>query len=208
MRDMTNTKRVAEAALLVLTVGCNSTVTTHDDGAGGTGGGGAGECTLPLPGADFSFVVENTGTSQLSLKLGCGSTIPIVLATPDGALGIGPGNANTCEFDCEMVYDGFEAWGCSDCGPGVGEELPPGGEVTITWDRRYYVDHVAPAECSGHEDGNGCGLGLPAEAEHITSGVLTVCDDPYADGYCWGANEIAIPFTIDLTQDSLIIEVP
>jgi len=189
----------------------------EDDGSGRSGAGGAGDagdggaeplsCELPVPGADFNFTIRNVGTRELSLSYECGATMPIFLQTPDGERGIGAGNAGFCEVPCDIVYDGYQNWGCSDCGPGYGDALPPGEETTITWDRRYYVDHTAPAGCSRNEDGNNCSLGLPARAGEVTSGRLEICTDEQANGYCWGGDVEVVPFTIDLNADSLVIEV-
>ena len=125
------------------------------------------------------------------------------------ARGIGTGNANSCEIGCGLVYDGYVAWGCSDCGPGEGAELGPGETVTIPWDRRIYVEHVAPTTCSGHEDGNGCALGQRLAAEASTSGTLTVCNDgdTWEAGYCYGENREVIPFSVDLTTNQVVIAV-
>jgi hypothetical protein len=42
---------------------------------------------------------------------------------------------------------------------------------TFRWDRRIYVPHTVPAECSGHEDDNFCALGSKVDPE-VDRGVV------------------------------------
>lgn len=199
-------------SLLAATMLCacgGSTQLFDGDGGGapGAGGGGAAPtCELPASGADFVFTIRNVGTRELVLSFGCGSTMPILLDTPDGERGIGEGNADFCAVPCELVYDGFENFGCSDCGPGQGEPLMPGTEVSIDWDRRYFVEHDAPPACTGHPDANSCSLGIVARPGEVTSGRLLVCPNDTPSGYCFGEDE-SVPFTLDLGQNGLVIEV-
>jgi hypothetical protein len=120
--------------------------------------------------------------------------------------GIGAGNADGCEVNCESVYEGYSNWGCSDCGPGVGKELLPGATVDIPWDRRLYAAHVAPAACSGNEDDmNNCALGTLADAS-LTEGTLEICPGEGNYGYC-GSDAETFDFKIDLNSDELRINV-
>ncbi len=194
----------ASTALLA----CGTSV-VEDTGAGGQGGGqgGAGggpDCTIEPPGAAFQFVIRNVGNRELGLTFGCGETLPIVIDTAAGPRGIGAGSGDYCEVSCDAVYDGYENWGCSDCGPGGGTALLPGGLVTIDWDRRVYIPHEAPAACTGHESGNGCALGVPPG--DATSGTLTFCTDSQSAGYCYGDEE-SLAFALDLGLASVIIDV-
>jgi hypothetical protein len=203
---------IVSATFALTTIACGGSTTVFADDDGGAGGQAAGgnapvSCDLPVPGKTFTFTIRNTGTRELGLSYACGATMPILLDTPDGERGIGAGNAGFCEVSCDDVYDGYENWGCSDCGPGYGDALPPGGEVTITWDRRYYVEHEAPAACSGNAEGNACSLGKLALASEVTRGHLDVCTSDGVDGYCWGGDVETFDFDIDLSADALVIEV-
>lgn len=212
---MSSTKnRVASVACAAIAwMGCGGDVTLEGGagpGGNGAGGGSAGgssvDCSLDGPGAPFTFVVRNTGTRQLRLTYGCGTDYPITLTTPDGDLGIGPGNADGCEVSCDSIYAGQSSFGCSDCGPGSGDLLPPGGEVTIDWDRRTYVAFTAPAECSGHPENNSCALGSQL-ANGTYPGALAVCNDQdmFGAGYCSDTSLELVPFNLDLSASTLEI---
>ena len=195
---------------LALTAACGATVVADDGGpgggaVGGAGAGGGAECAIDAPGTSFSIIVRNVGMRTMNLFYGCGTDYPIRLETPNGSLGIGPETADFCGVDCANVYAGESNIGCSDCGPGYFGDLAPGSEQTIRWDRRIYTTHVAPAECSGHPDGNNCALGtiLPVG---VYSGQLTVCTTPELGTFGCGGPE-PVPFQLDLATDSLVIEV-
>jgi hypothetical protein len=82
--------------------------------------------------------------------------------------------------------------------------------ATIGWDRRVFVAHEAPAECSGNDTGNGCALGLAVEPGSVTTGVLTVCTDTSTTpggGYCSEADTEHVPITVDLNQSAADIDV-
>jgi hypothetical protein len=186
---------------------CGGTV---DDGQGG--GGGDLSCKLDVPGETFTFTIRNVGDRYLRLAYGCGRTRPIVVDVDGQSLGISPGQADGCEVSCDDVYDGYQNWGCSDCGPGSGVALAPGEEDTIVWDRRVYTEHTAPARCSGNVDGNLCALGSLYAPQAGSRGTLTYCvNDPSfpeeADGYCGGDDAQVAGFDLDLAQSSVVIEI-
>ncbi|MBW2455898.1 MAG: hypothetical protein JRI68_15385 [Deltaproteobacteria bacterium] len=198
--------------LVMAAAACDGSATV--DGTGGSGGG-AVECTLDGPGETFTFTITNVGTRQLYVALGCGRSLPIELSTPAGTQGIGEGSGDGCEVNCANVYDGYENWGCSDCGSGYSDPLAPGQTATIAWDRRVYESHVAPSECSGNEEGNFCALGRLLDAGTSFPATLTVCEYIYGDvnegndmmGYCEPEIETQVSFQVDLSQDQAVIEV-
>jgi hypothetical protein len=201
-------------ALAAAACGGSATVFPGGSGSGGSGGGSQGQggnsqqsCLIDQPGKSFSFRITNVGKRDLGLAYGCGTALPIRLATGKyGEKGIGKGNAGVCEVSCDQVYKGYENWGCSDCGPGVGAALKPGQTVVIPWDRRVYVNHEAPATCSGHAQNNSCALGKLIGPGDATKGSLFVCTSFDGGGYCFSGEEL-IPFAIDLNKDELVIQV-
>ena len=127
---------------LPFAIACGGNAVAGSSGGHTGTGGNAGLCALDPPGSTFTFHVHNGGTAMLRLAYGCGASLPIVLAAPQGMLGIGPGPADACEFTCDAVYAGKTGQSCSDCGPGTGASLAPGAVVDITWDRRVYTEHM------------------------------------------------------------------
>lgn len=85
-----------------------------DDGQGG----GDPSCKLEPGGETFTFTIRNVGQQHLRLAYGCGKSLPILVYVNDEPVGISPGQADGCEVSCDEVYDGYENWGCSDCGLG------------------------------------------------------------------------------------------
>ncbi len=169
------------------------------------------DCSLDPAGAPFTFTINNTGTRMLRLAYGCGSNFPISLATSHGTLGIGEETAEFCGVNCEIVYKGNSNFGCSDCGPGYGDDLSPGKTATIQWDRRVYQSHTAPTSCGTQDPNqNQCALGLLVK-ETMVTGTLNVCTDTSmgtsGDGYCGTDFLDPIPITIDLSQSSAVIDV-
>jgi hypothetical protein len=163
------------------------------------------------PGSAFTFHIHNGGLAQLGLAYGCGENQPIVLATPMGTLGIGPESATTCGFTCENDYKGGMQQACSDCGNGVGADLPAGSTVDIIWDRRLYSSHTADPKCVGGATGIACALAQAVAPSVAQKGTLTVCTSgdssgPGGFGGSCGQSE-KIEFTVDLTKGEGTIEV-
>lgn len=195
------------SALGLAFVACGGNV-VEDDGQGG----GDSVCTLDPPGETFTFTIRNAGDRYLRLAYGCGRTLPIVVDVDGEALGISPGQAEGCEVSCDEVYEGYENWGCSDCGPGTGVVLAPGEEESILWDRRLYTAHTAPTSCSGNVDGNSCALGSLYGPQTVSRGTLTYCvndalNPDYVDGYCGGNEAQTVGFDFDLPQTGALIEI-
>jgi hypothetical protein len=181
-------------------------------GSGTEGGGGA--CFIPPPGAMFTFHVHNIGSNALALSYGCGGTLPILLATPGGTLGIGPGPADACEITCASQYAGPVQEGCSDCGPGVGAALPADGTVDIAWDRRVYVAHVADPQCVGGMSGVSCALAEAVAATATQQGTIRYCSGSGCGGSSSGASSSggsamseSASFTVDTTGTEATIAV-
>jgi hypothetical protein len=191
-------------ALLSLTASCGTAMTKS---SAGTGGGGSSSCHLDPPGTPFTITVHNGGTKMLGLAEGCGLSYPIVLDTPEGMLGIGPGPADPCEFSCDRVYAGMAGVGCSDCGNGSHAPLPPGASVTITWDRRVYAGMKVPSACVNGPSSATCAFGHAVAPTSTQQGVLTACADPNAGGQCLTASQMPVTFTLDTTKSSGTIEV-
>jgi hypothetical protein len=185
---------------------------TGGAGMGGDGAGGA-DCSVPSPGSTFTFHVHNAGTSPLHLDYGCGATLPIVLSTPEGNLSIGPGAVSSCEFTCESFYKNGVQQGCSDCGPGVGVEVAPGGTTDITWDRRVYEAFTAPVGCVDGQMDVMCAMAVGCAASKTQQGVLTACHGTgdgvgggNAGSFCSGTN-FDTSFTADTTAAETTIDV-
>lgn len=176
------------------------------------GDSGTGACSIDPAGSMYTFHVHNGGSADLGLAYGCGGTIPVVLTTPQGMLGIGPGPANGCEFSCQTEYTGPVQTACSDCGPGVGAALAAGSTVDIPWDRRVYTAHTADPSCVGGMSGVSCALPGAVAPTSTQAGVLTVCTGGASSGgsggsgYCSGS--MTVSFTVDTTQSEGTIEVP
>jgi hypothetical protein len=172
--------------------------------------GGCSSASVPIgrdvPGPDGS--VHNGGTRTLSLTLGCGLSLPIVIDTPSGTRPIGAGPEDVCEFTCDRVYAGMVQGGaCSDCGPGYGAPLGPGMTADIHWDRRAYEETMTDPQCSGGFT-QPCALGSSVAPVASQSGVLTVCTaTALGAGYCASANQGTFPFAVDTTQSEATIEV-
>jgi hypothetical protein len=182
------------------------------DGSGGGNDGGGGACAIPPAGSTFTFHLHNGGATDMGLSYGCGGTIPVMVATPGGTLGIGPGPANGCEFTCESEYKGPVQTACSDCGPGVGAPIAAGGTVDIAWDRRVYVPHVADPQCVGGQTGVNCALAQAVAPTSAQQGTLTVCTASTNNGFCsssssGGGTTKDIPFTVDTTASEATIQV-
>src|SRR6476659_8441499 len=119
---------------LLLLAACNrSSLPNSSDG--GSDLSQSSSCAHDAPGAAFAFHITNNGTRMLRLFYGCMQTLPITLDTKTGALAISPGPADACEISCDFIFAGGMNNSCSDCGPGYGADLPPGGAVDIAWDR-------------------------------------------------------------------------
>lgn len=80
----------------------------------------------------------------------------------------------------------------------------------IQWDRRVFQKHSAPQACSGNETSNECALGLLVK-ESMVSGTLGICTDGAmgtpGDGYCGSDFIESLPIQVDLSKDSLSIDV-
>jgi hypothetical protein len=182
---------------------------TGGAGTGASGHGGSATCHAPGPGAPFTFHVHNGGTEMLFLAYGCGSSLPIVLDTPKGMLGIAPGPTDGCGFSCTAVYAGMTGSGCSDCGGGTGDPLVPGATVDVPWDHRVYTEIQVDPSCK-NASAPECALGEVAAGSATQKGTLTVCTGGASagggpSGYCVGSKMVG--FTVDTTQSSGTIEV-
>jgi hypothetical protein len=145
------------------------------------------------------------GTRTLSLDLGCGLALPIVIDTPAGMRPTGPGPEDVCEFTCDRVYAGMVQGGaCSDCGNGTSEALGPGTTADIHWDRRSYQETMTDPQCSSGST-QPCALGTSVAPLAAQTGVLTVCTNPSPTGFCSTSDTVS--FTIDTTQSEGTIEV-
>jgi hypothetical protein len=204
------------AASLLAIAGCGGSVVNPggsggsggSGGQGGSGGSSKGTCKVDPAGSTFVFHVKNT---PRSLSYGCGSVPSMVLSTPGGMQTITPFDLSFCGFTCEAVYaNPGQNWGCSDCGPGYGADLPAGATVDVQWDRRAYEQQTADPQCAGEMDIS-CALGIAVAPATMQAGVLTVCsqDAPSnagGPGYCTGPT-IPVSFTVDTTQSEGTIEV-
>jgi hypothetical protein len=187
-------------ALVALSLGsCGGHGTVRD------GGDAGGACALD-PTDSFVFHVHNAGTSTIVLDLGCGRTLPIILATPAGRLSIGPGGADACEFTCDQIYAGQAVpGGCTDCGPGVSKEIVPGYVVDVAWDRRVYARHTLEPACS--KATGTCALGTAVAPTASQLGALTTC--PLAQHQPFScAAPTTTEFTVDTTSAEATIDVP
>lgn len=198
--------------LLLSLAACQSTVgvdvTDPPEGGGGAAASTPGEpsaCELPRDGEAFTFTIRNTGTRTLSLDFGCFDTPPI---TVDGR-GIAPGAADLCGVDCREVWEGYENLGCSTlCGPDAFRALPPGGEVEVEWDRRLFVEHLAPPECTGLDEPIRCALGEAAPPAQTFEAALEVCPHGApAEGEYVPCDAEAHVFDLDLAGGGLVVEV-
>ena len=175
-------------------------------GAGGQDGGG-GECSIDAPGTPFTFHVHNATGSMIWLARGCGGTIPIEVQTADGLQGIGPGSGDFCEVSCDTVYQGHPVSGCSDCGPGVYNDLAVDATIDIAWDRRVFVPHMAPEACAGSPGTNSCALGVAVAPSAMQDGLLVACKAESFGGGCATEDQMMVTFTVDTNQNEATLEV-
>jgi hypothetical protein len=144
---------------------------------------------------------------MLRLPLGCGKTVPITVMTPSGEEGLGPGNADTCEVPCEVVYAGHPNPGCTQCGQGIGADLPPGGKYDLVWDRRSWVLSGADPACSGLATDNVCALGAAVDPA-TKMGTLAICNDPGGTPFeCPKGKSEPFAFAFDLSTNGATIQV-
>jgi hypothetical protein len=170
----------------------------------GADGGADGQCALD-PTGSFVFHVHNAGTTMLVLDLGCGKTLPVVLATPAGRLPIGPGGVDTCEFTCDQIYSGHNTpGGCTDCGPGVSKTLAPDGTVDVPWDRRVYERHTLAPPCSTAT--GTCALGTAVAQNAMQLGAVTACPSDKSMPFACTA-PLTTEFTVDTTGAEATIDV-
>jgi hypothetical protein len=178
-----------------------------DAGSTDAPGESAAQCPLD-PKGSFVFHVHNKGTRMLSLALGCGGSLPIVLQTANGSAPIGPGPEDVCEFTCDNVYACKAGQSCSDCGPGYGAPLGPGMTADIQWDRRTYVETRTDPQCVVQCNGSSptCALGTSLAPSASQAGVLTVCTSTSLGAGSCATSEM-VSFAIDTTQPQGTIEV-
>jgi hypothetical protein len=169
-------------------------------------------CGIDSAGATFTFHVHNDGSTTDLISYGCGLDRPITLTTPEGALSIGPGQANSCEFTCQSVYQGDVQPGCTEC-QAVYATLDAGATLDILWDRRVYTEHLADPSCVGGMTDVYCALPIAVAPTNAQAGQLTVCSGdagPWwagaAGGHC--SPITTVTFTLDTTGGDGTIEVP
>jgi hypothetical protein len=190
--------------LMAVMAGCGGTSIQPalDDAGTADAGADAGRCAAAPSGQPFTFHVRNASAAELTLWLGCGRSVPIVLDTPAGALGISPG-VDVCEFTCDDVYAGRGSPGaCSDCGPGYSAAVAPGTTKDFVWSRSVYEAHMADVAC-GKGTGT-CALGRPLAPSATQSGTLTACGAAIQFGSC--ADPKTTRFSIDTTASEATIE--
>lgn len=194
--------------------GCGSVVADPGTGGGSATSTGTGtdSCLLEGPGKAFTFHVLNTSKQKLFLTFGCGATLPLALESAGGTLRAGPGvgNGSQCEYTCEQVYKGGGMSPCTDCGAGVGVDLPPGGAANIPWDRRVYVDFSPEPKCVAGEVG-ACAKGSLVPPSSTQKGVLTVCSDVQGTPIgsdCSEAGKLLVNFVADTMGDEATITYP
>jgi hypothetical protein len=160
-------------------------------------------CSVDPEGTSFTLHIHNAGTNALTLNYGCGFTMPITLTTSLGAVPIAPpGPGGACDGTCEYAYANGPPEPCSDCGAGVGADLPPGATVDIPWKRRVLT--ASSSSCAGAVS---CELAHAVTPTAVQAGILTVCNDPPpASGYCLSTTT-DVPFTVDTTHNDATIDV-
>jgi hypothetical protein len=171
---------------------------------------------LPEPGEPFRFEIVNRRTERVFLPAGCGVG-PIRVRMPDGDFHLTP-PPSVCGFDCTRLYeDGEENAGCSDCGNATDAMIEAEESWTFEWDRRYFVEHVAPEECAppprypdSPEPGRECGFGVSADAD-VNEAVFSICletevTEPWGELCVFGAWE-EVTFLLDLSSDGVTIEI-
>jgi hypothetical protein len=163
-------------------------------------------CVLD-PTGSFTFHVHNVGQAPIVLDLGCGHTVPIVLATAAGRLSAGPGGvAGSCEFTCDEVYANTSSpGGCTDCGPGVSRTIAPGETADVAWDRRVYTKHTIVAPCSTQPGECALGISVPPDAAQL--GAVTTCPAAQHQTFSCAA-PTTTEFTVDTTVTEATIDVP
>jgi hypothetical protein len=141
--------------------------------AGAPGSEAGGQCAIDPAGEEFAFRLVNGSDADIRLDTGCFGGTPMQLEGSEGPLLITPDDATFCGTNCDSIYagDSHAEGACSDCGPSFLTALKPGDSWTFRWDRRIYVPHTVPAECSGHEDDNFCALGSKVDPE-VDRGVV------------------------------------
>jgi len=173
-------RALARCAILVIVAGlglagCGRRAASPPDGGrdgAGDGEGGA-SCAVAATGS-FTFHVHNAGTSTLLVDLGCGTTLPMALDTPDGTRQAGPGNVDPCGFTCDDVYAGRAIpGGCTDCGGGIVRSIAAGATTDLRWDRRVYAEAAADPACSPRA--GPCALGVAVAPAASQTGTLTTC---------------------------------
>jgi hypothetical protein len=178
-------------------------------GQGGAAGSGTdgGQCPLEPKGAKFTFHVHNATSSMVTLWLGCGAKLPIVLDTPAGKLSIGPGDVDVCEFTCDQVYAGqVQPQACSDCGPGYSKPIAAGATADIEWERRVYEAQMVRPPCSPSGTGS-CAYGRSVAPTRTQAGVVTTCTGSVPMGVGGCPQPKMTSFTLDTTAGEGTIEV-
>ena len=187
-----------------------------EDTSSESGGDSLCEEELPASGEPFTFELVNHRAEAVFLEAGC-SVGPIRLRMAGGDFHLTP-PSSVCGFDCRRIHEGGEHNpGCSDCGSATDTVIQAGASRTFDWDRRYFVEHMAPDECAppplypdDPEATRHCGLGLavdPAVAREIVFRICLETEevDPWGE-ICAGAWEEVI-VALDLSSDSLTIDI-
>jgi hypothetical protein len=206
------------AAIVIATPSCGGSLKANPDGAPADGPGAddagtdgpsaddAGACVQQVPaGATFTFHVRNDGTETRYMSFGCGGNPPIALETAQGSRGIGPESVYFCGYTCDPVFAGQSVPnGCTDCGPGVSKQLPPGATVDIAWDRRLWQQATISAACSGLPQQSICALGV-AVAATMVNGAVTYCGTQPPTLSCQDPRTAA--FVADLSLDAVEVSI-
>ncbi|HEY7374122.1 MAG TPA: hypothetical protein VIF57_18315, partial [Polyangia bacterium] len=166
----------------------------------------AGACVQRVPaGATFTFHLRNDGTETRYMSFGCGGNPPIALEAAQGKGGIGPESVYFCGYTCDPVFAGQSVpSGCTDCGPGVSKELPPGATVDVAWDRRLWQQVTIPAACSGLPQPSTCALGV-AVAATMVNGTVTYCGSAPPTLSCLDPR--TADFVADLSLDAVDVSI-
>ena len=196
---------VVATALLAGLAGAGACDDQSSDG--GAAAKRAAACALD-PTGTFTFHVHNAGTAPILIDVGCGASLPVVLATAAGRLSIGPGGIDSCGSTCDQIYGGqVPASGiCSDCGPGGARTLATDEVFDLDWDRRVYSAHPIDPICVPNTVGV-CAFGTAVAPSTTQLGVLTICaaEQRRPTGGC--AAPKPIEFTMDTTSAAGTIEV-
>lgn len=188
----------ALATIVTAAASCGGSLKANPDGAS--------PCVQQVPaGADFTFHVHNDGTETRYMSFGCGGNPPITLETPQFKSGIGPESAYSCGYTCDTVFAGRSVpSGCSDCGPGVSRDLPPGATVDVVWDRRLWQQVTISAACSGLPQPSTCALGVAVAATTV-NGTLTYCGLAPPTLACLDPRTAS--FVVDLSLDAVDVSI-